>query len=301
MSVLTSKRFGATLSVALNCFLILLKLIVGITTHSVGVLASAIDSIIDLIASLLAYFAILVADAPPDQGHPFGHGKFEDFAGLVEAVLIVIGAVVIIWEAFNKLFHPAIQPVEPLPGIIVMAVALVLDLVVSWILFKIAKNTESTALHADAHHLSTDVWTSLAVIAGLALVHLTGNPVFDPATALLVAGLILFIGGKIVRQVFNHLVDAALPGEEAAEILELIREAVPAHEPIMIADLKTRRAGSNRLIVFNLQVAPQLTVQQAHDYCDRIESALAGRFPNSIVNIHLEPLPLGDATPQATV
>lgn len=283
------KQFGATLSVGLNCFLILLKLIVGIISGSVGVIASAIDSLIDLVASLLAYFAVFIADEPPDEEHPFGHGKFEDFAGLIEAVLIMVGAFFIIWEAFSKFVRPETFVIEPMAGIVVMVFALILDFVVSRILFRIAKETESSALYADAHHLSTDVWSSLAVIAGLVLVKVTGNPVFDPIMALVVAGLILGVGVQIVKKTFRHLVDTALPVEEEQRIIDIIHRTMPPEQPVGVTALKTRRSGSHRLIVFNLLVSPSLTVEQAHHYCDEVEDALEKAFPHSLVNIHLEP------------
>ncbi len=288
--MLQKKQFGATLSVGLNCFLIILKLVVGLLSGSVGVLASAIDSLIDLVASVLAYFAIFIGDSPPDEEHPFGHGKFEDFAGLIEAILIMVGAFFIAWQAIPKLFTPSGFEVEPVAGIVVMIISLVLDFIVSRILFKIARETESPALYADAHHLSTDVWSSIAVIAGLLLVKFTGNHLFDPIVALIVAAMILHVGFNIVRQVFRHLVDAALPAEEESQILQIIHNAMPPDEPIQVTDLRTRRSGSHRLIVFNLRVAPHLTVAKAHSYCDQVEAALEDAFPNSLVNIHLEPL-----------
>lgn len=284
------KQFGALLSVGLNCFLILLKLVVGVVSGSVGVIASAVDSLIDLVASLLAYFSIYIADTPPDADHPFGHGKFEDFAGLFEAILIIVGAFFILWEAVPRFIYPISHQVEPVAGIVVMLFALVLDFIVSRILFQIARETGSTALLADAHHLGTDVWSSIAVIMGLILVKVTGNTLFDPIMAIVVAALIVFVGIKIMRKVFQHLVDTALPLEEEQRILDVIYQAVPQGEPIEIAALKTRRAGSNRMIVFNLLVSPELTVHKAHAYCDGIEDALEQAFPGSLINIHMEPL-----------
>lgn len=284
------KQFGAALSIGLNVFLILLKLLVGIISGSVAVLASAVDSFIDLVASVLAYGAVFISDMPPDEDHPFGHGKFEDFAGLIEAVLIMVGAFFIIWEAAPKLLNPMVTEVEPTIGIVVMVIALILDFTVSRVLFRIAKETESSALYADAHHLSTDVWSSLAVIGGLILVKVTGNHIYDPIMALVVAGLILKVGFGITKQVFGHLVDTALPAEEEARIKSIIKSSVPEGEPVEVQALRTRRSGSHRLIVFNLLVSPQLTVAKAHEYCDRVEDALAEAFPNSLVNIHLEPL-----------
>lgn len=275
--------------------MILLKLVVGIFTGSIGVLASAVDSLIDLVASLMTYFAIHIAETPPDEEHPFGHGKFEDFAGLLEAVLIMVGAFFILWEAIHRLIRPQAFEILPGPAMFVMIFSLVLDFIVSRTLFRIARETESPALLADAYHLSTDVWSSLAVITGLALVWLTGQHVFDPLMAIVVAAMILFIGLRIVRQVFKHLVDTALPHEEEKQIVETILNAVPDHEQIRVDALRTRRSGSQRLIIFNLLVSPNLTVEKAHEYCDQIEAALGALYPNSLVNIHLEPFP-PDAT-----
>jgi cation diffusion facilitator family transporter len=284
------KQRAATLSVGLNIFLILLKLVVGIISGSIAVIASAIDSFIDLIASLFAFFAVHISDTPPDKEHPFGHGKFEDFSGLIEAVMIMVGAFVIIWQASIRLIHPEETVVEPMLGIMVMVFALILDFTVSRYLFKVAKETESPALMADAYHLSTDVWSSLAVIGGLVLVQITGIPAFDSVMALVVAILILLVGFRILKTVFNHLMDVALPTEEEQQILDIIKAALPSGEPSRVSALRTRRAGSQRLIVFNLLVSPQLSVEKAHEYCDKVEAAIEDAFPNCIVNIHLEPL-----------
>ncbi len=283
------KQLGASLSVALNCFLILIKLVVGIISGSVGVLASSIDSLIDLVASLFSFFAVSIAEAPPDADHPFGHGKFEDFAGLIEATLIMVGAFFIIWQSVHKLLVPSIETIEPIPAIVVMGVSLVLDLVVSQFLFRIAKETESSALYADAHHLTTDFWTSIAVIVGLVLVKWTHNSIFDPVMALFIAGLILMVGIKIIKKVFNHLMDTALPFEEEQRIIEIIHQTLPAESPMGIDSLKTRRSGSQRLIVFNLLVLPNLTVEEAHEYCDQVELALSETFPGALITIHIEP------------
>lgn len=257
---------------------------------SVGVLASAIDSLIDLVASILAYIAVFIADTPPDEDHPFGHGKFEDFAALLEAVLIMVGALVIVWEAISRLLHPAPVELQPIPGIIVMLIALILDFIVSRILFKIAKETHSSALYADAHHLSTDVWGSSAVIIGLIIVKLTGLEIFDPLVALVVAAMITKVGVEIIQQVFKHLVDTALPEEEETKIKEIIQSAIPNNHPTEVANLKTRRSGSHRTIVFDFRVPPDLTVEKAHAYCDDIEAALEKAYPASLINIHLEPI-----------
>jgi cation diffusion facilitator family transporter len=286
---ISKKQFGATLSVGLNCFLIAIKLVVAILSGSVSVFASAIDSFIDLVASLLAFGAIIISEEPPDADHPFGHGKFEDFAGLIEAILIMAGAFYIFWEAIPKLLSAHHLEVEPVAGLAVMGLALVLDFVVSRILFKIAKETESSALYADAHHLSTDVWSSIAVIIGLVLVKVTHNPIFDPIMAIVVAILISVVGYQIIRKVFAHLVDTALPAAEESKILGVIQEAMPEGERYQVQGLKTRRSGSHRLIVFNLLVNPLLTVEKAHYYCDQLEEAIERAFPNSLVTIHLEP------------
>jgi cation diffusion facilitator family transporter len=285
----SEKQFAAALSVALNLFLITLKLVVGTLTGSIAVVASAIDSIVDLVASLLAFFAIRIADEPADEGHPFGHGKFEDFAGLLEAVLIVVGAGFILNEAIQKLLHPSTTAVIPGPAILTMAVALILDFVVAQYLFKVAQKTGSTALEADAHHLSTDVWTSIAVIAGLLLVQLTKNSLFDPLCAILVAVLILGVGLKIIRTVFNHLMDSALPETEIHCIHDIINSHLPTDAAVGIDTFKTKRSGSNRFIIFNLLVDPQWTVQQAHDLCDALEEAILQEFPSASVSIHVEP------------
>jgi cation diffusion facilitator family transporter len=291
------KQFGSLLSVGLNCFLILLKMLVGIFSGSVAVFASAFDSLLDLVAAIFTYVGIRIGDVPPDEDHPFGHGKFEDFAGLIQAVLIIVGAFFIIGTALDRLFHPNLHGIEPMAGIIVMLVALLLDYVVSSILLRIATETESSALFADAQHLRTDFMGSTAVLIGLILVKITGNHIFDPIVALIVAAMILGVGWQIVEKVFKYLMDTALPIEEERQIMDIIRQTMPEDEPMRVDSLRTRRSGSHRLIVFNLLVNPRLTVEEAHGYCDQVEAALMQVFPNSLVTIHLEPYSVESQSP----
>ncbi|MEI7502523.1 MAG: cation diffusion facilitator family transporter [Paludibacter sp.] len=178
------------LSVISNTTLVVFKLIIGIIIGSVSVISEAIHSGVDLVAAIIAYFAVKTANKPPDSKHLYGHGKYENFSGTIEAVLIFVAAGWIIFEAVKKLLHP--EPMEEVGwGIIIMIISALVNIFVSNKLFKVGKETDSIALQADAWHLKTDVYTSLGVAVGLSLIYLTGIQILDPIVAILVALMII--------------------------------------------------------------------------------------------------------------
>jgi cation diffusion facilitator family transporter len=183
------KKHAALLSVVSNTVLIAFKITAGILMGSISVISEAVHSAIDLVASIVAYFSIKKAVEPADHDHPFGHGKFENISGFFEAMLIFFAAVMIIYEAVQKLFHPI--EVERLGwGIGVMFISVIVNTFISKTLFKISKRTNSIALEADAMHLYVDVFTSLSVMAGLAVIKLTHWEILDPVIAIVVACMI---------------------------------------------------------------------------------------------------------------
>ena len=207
----------ALLSVGSNSLLIVLKIVVGMMIGSVAVISEAIHSGVDLIASLIAFFAVRASGRAADERHPYGHGKYENVSGTVEAVLIFVAAGWIIYEAVGRLIDP--EPVEmPVWGVAVMLVSAIVNIIVSSRLFKVGKETDSVALQADAWHLRTDVYTSLGVMTGLLVIWIVGliDPDInlhwlDPVVAIAVALLIVKAAVDLLREAARDLVDVSLP------------------------------------------------------------------------------------------
>lgn len=283
----------AALSVLSNSTLVVFKLFVGLYTGAVSILSEAIHSGVDLVAALIAFFAVRASGKPADEKHTFGHGKFENLSAAIEGLLIFIAAGWIIYESINKLIFP--EPVDNLEwGIIVMGVSAITNLVISRKLFKVGKETDSAALLADGWHLRTDVWTSAGVATGLAL-YMLGRWYrpdinlhwIDPVIAMGVAGLILKAAWELTSEAVTYLLDASLPAEEEKAITMIINKMNP--EVLNFHNFKTRKAGSERFVEFHLVVNKDLSVKQAHDICDVITSMIKLQFPKTEVMIHTEP------------
>jgi cation diffusion facilitator family transporter len=282
-----SKRGAAALSIASNTTLITLKIVAGAITGSIAIITEAVHSMIDLVASVIAYFSVRAADEPADAEHPYGHEKVENLAAAIEGILILVGAAVIVYEATHQLVVGS--AVERLGlGIAVMAISLVANLVVSNVLSRQAKASESQALEGDAAHLRTDAMTSLAVLCGLALVEITGNNAFDPITALVVAVAIVWAGFRILRRSSGILVDEALPAEEMDRIEAAIARA-RTPEVAGYHKLRARRAGSRRHIDFHVQYRSGTSLERAHELAHVMRDAIEGEVPQSEVLIHVEP------------
>lgn len=279
------KISAARLSVISNSLLIVLKLAVGWSIGSVAVLSEAAHSASDLAAALIAFFAVKAAGTPPDDDHPYGHGKIEALSGLIEAVLIVGAAVFIVVESVKALFHGT-HAHEVGWGILVMGFSAVINVFVSRRLFAVAKKTESQALEADAHHLLADVWTSLGVLVGLAIVKLTGEARFDPLVALAVSTFIFRAGYGIARDAIQLLLDGRLPEEEIAVVEGLLRDderVLDWHK------LRSRRVGSHRHIDLHVLVDDELSLRDAHAVTEDLEDQIRAALPNVEVMIHTEP------------
>ena len=280
------KTATAALSVASNTFLIIVKLAVGIVTGSVSVLSEAIHSLFDLIAAIIAFFSVRIADTPPDTDHPYGHGKIEGLSGMVEALLIFAAAGLIIFEAVKKIIEgPEIA--FPMAGVAVMALSAAVNIVVSRKLYKVAKETGSLALEADALHLKTDVYTSAGVAIGLLLLWATDIHLLDPIVAIAVACLILYESYQMLRKALSPLVDKRLSDEEIA----LIHEAIGRHHDSCIGfhEMRTRSAGNVRYVDLHLELPKYLTVEESHRICDAIENDIEAKLPRTEVTIHVEP------------
>ncbi|MDP4143136.1 MAG: cation diffusion facilitator family transporter [Bacillota bacterium] len=280
-----NKNQAAFLSIISNTILIIFKLFAGIFMNSISVISEAIHSSIDLLASLIAYFSIKKASKAVDDDHPFGHGKYENVSGFVEALLILLAAVLIIIEAIKKLIHGS--DVENLNvGIFVMIAATLVNFVISSILLKISKKTESIALEADGMHLLTDVMTSMGVFVGLIIIKITKLPFVDSLTALFVAALILKTSIDLIRKSLKDLVDSSLDTEDINKILNVLKlypEIKSYHK------LRTRMCGNTREIDLHLQIDETESLVSAHNLCNAIEEDIGKVFPNSYVLIHMEP------------
>lgn len=284
----------ARLSIFSNSLLILLKVIVGVLSGSISILSEAIHSLLDLVASGIAFFSIKISDTPADDRHPYGHGKFENISGVAEAVLIFIAAGWIIYEAVKKLIHP--NPVEVIGlGIGVMIISGLVNIFISRKLYKVARETESIALEADALHLKVDVYTSFGVAFGLLLMVtlklITTNPLvhyLDPVIAIAVALMILKESFTLFKKAYAPLLDEALSKEEVDQVRGVIEKH--CSESIMYHDLRTRKAGNFKYIDFHLNLPSELLVKEAHAICDAIEDDIKKTMKYAEVNIHVENL-----------
>ncbi len=281
------KKSAAILSVISNTSLVIIKLIAGVITGSVGIISEAIHSGIDLAASLIAYYSIKIAAIPPDEDHKFGHGKFEDMSGLAEAILIFVASFFILNESVQRLLDDDIHHIQTGLGIIVMAISCITNFFVSQYLFKVAKETDSIALEADGKHLQTDVFTSLGVLISLIIISFTGYVWIDAVSAILIGLLIAYMAYKLVRKAFNNLVDIALPEEEEQIIRDIL--AKYSDEIVSIHRFATRKSGSKRIINFHLMIDGNLTINQGHLLCDLIEEDIKSHFDDSMTSIHIEP------------
>ncbi|MCL2144433.1 MAG: cation diffusion facilitator family transporter [Endomicrobia bacterium] len=282
----------AKLSVYSNTFLTSGKLIVGIAIGSVSVISEAVHSLIDLIASFIALFAVKKSSQPDDNDHPYGHGKFENISGTIEALLIFAAAVYIIYEAVARLINPQ-EIVMPVIGVLVMFISSAVNFFISNRLFAVAKKAESVALEADGWHLRTDVYTSLGVMAALLIIIVVkffypeANIYWlDSAAALIVAAMILKAAYSLTVKSARDLFDICLPDEEVAAVENIIRtdKNITGYH-----DLKTRKAGNRRFVEFHILVAPEMTVLQSHEITRKLDSAIASKLENTLVTVHVEP------------
>jgi len=278
----------AWMSVAAAIATIAMKTWAWQVTGSVGMLSDALESLINLAAALLALSMLRLAAAPPDAAHPYGRFKAEYFSSGIEGALIVFAAIAIAYAAVPRLADP--QPIEaPLLGIAISAVASGVNLACGLLLISAGKRLHSIALEADGHHLMSDVWTSAAIIAGVAVVAGTGWHILDPLIALAVAVYIVFTGFMLMRRSFAGLLDAAIPEAERAEIEKIFAEYRKRYG-VEFHALLTRQAGARRFISFHLLVPDAWPVDRAHQLSEEVESRIRSMVPNAGVFTHIEPI-----------
>lgn len=282
------KKFSAAVSVVSNIVLIIIKSAAGILSGSISVLSEALHSLADLSASCLAYFSVSKSSKPADEDHPYGHGKYEDLAGFIEAILIILTAVYILFAAGSKIVNGTYGEIHTTIGISIMLLSVVVNWLVSSYLHKIALKTDSIALKTDAEHLKADIYSSLGIIAGLFAVHITGLNILDPIIAIFVASIILRTGIKLTKQSSNNLLDGALPKEDKAKIDEVLNN-FRAHGVIGTKQIRTTKSGSKRLIQMIIYLPSGMTLIEAHDICDKIETKIREKLKNCDIMIHAEP------------
>ena len=281
------KSRAAWASVGANVVLIVFKLAVGTLSGSIGIISEALHSATDLIAAIITLVSVGQAARPADVRHRYGHGKVEDLSSIVEGLLIWAAAVLIVIEAVQHLIHG--EHIDHLPlAVGVMLISALVNLGLALYLYPVARSTESAALRADAAHHLTDVYTSLGVAGGLALVWATGKAYYDPILAMGVAGLIMWTAWGLVSRSTRELLDEALPADEVA----LIRGTVEEHRGELIVGyhrLRTRRTGSHRQIDLHVTVPGEMPIGEAHDVAEHIERDIMARLPNTDVLVHVEP------------
>ncbi len=277
----------AWLSIAAALATIALKALAYFVTDSVGLLSDALESLVNLAAALMALAMLTVAARPPDEIHAFGYSKAEYFSSGVEGALIVLAAAIIAWTAVPRLITP--QPLEQVgTGLAASIIAAALNFLVARHLLSGSKQYRSITLEADAHHLMTDVWTSAGVVAGIAIVALTGWTRLDPVIALCVAVNILLMGVRLLRRSLLGLLDTALGRTEEKLIKGILSRY--AGQNLYYHALRTRQAGVRSFISFHVLVPGEWTVQQGHDLVERLERDIRTAIPGATVFTHLEPI-----------
>jgi cation diffusion facilitator family transporter len=276
----------AWLSVAAAILTIGLKSGAYLLTGSVGLLSDAAESVVNLVAAVVALVALRIAVKPADENHQFGHGKAEYFSAAIEGVMIFVAAAVILFSAVQRFLNPV--PLESIGvGLAISAVASAVNGGVGIILLRAGRVHRSVTLSADGKHLLTDVWTSAGVIVGVLLVGLTGWQRIDPTVAAIVGVNILLTGFRLVSQSMSSLLDAALPTADLERVVTVLEGSRTAD--VEFADLRTRESGRHRFVSLTVLVPGAWTVDRGHDIANQIEVAITKSLPDSTVQTHIEP------------
>lgn len=264
-----------------------LKLFAWEVTGSVGLLSDALESLVNLGGATMALMMLRVAAQPPDDEHAYGHGKAEYFSSGFEGLLILIAGGLILWAAIPSLFHP--QSLEQTSvGLVVAALAALVNLAVALVLRDAGRKHRSITLEADSHHLMTDVWTSIGIIVGVALVTVTGWRMLDPLIAIAVALNILWTGVRLLRESAEGLMDAAWNAEDLKALHDVFREF--SSDSVHFHAIRTRRAAAQRFVSFHLLVPGAWPVQQAHELAEKVEERISRLMPGVTAISHIEPI-----------
>jgi len=284
--MLATRTGAAKLSLIVVIGLIVLKVAVGVVTGSISIFAQATDSFLDLFAIAITFFAVIAATKPADREHHFGHGKVEDVAAVVQAVLIFTASGLIIYSAVRRIITGA--PLELTEaGIGVMLVSIIASIFLSRYLLKVSRATDSIALEAGARNIAADVYSAAGVLVGLVVIRFTGLSIIDPIIALLVALFILKVAYDVLRKSFGGLIDVSLPEAEETVIRVAIKEHVG--ELVDFHALRTRKAGRQRYIDLHLVMPKDISVADAHRMCDHLEQDIKSKLKYASLTIHVEP------------
>ncbi|MCX6008809.1 MAG: cation diffusion facilitator family transporter [Chloroflexi bacterium] len=282
----STERGAANLLIGVVISLILLKVITGWISGSISVFAQAADSFLDLFAGVVTFFAVRIATKPADEEHPFGHGKVEDMAGMVQGVLLFIAAGLIIYSSVGRIINKT--PIELAEaGMVAMAVSMVASVLLSRYLLKVSRATGSVVLEANARNITGDIYSTAAVLVGLLVVRLTGLSILDPIIAIGIAIYIAKIAYDAINKPLLGLVDASLPHSEQSVIKSCLAEQ--GSQVVGFHELRTRRSGNQRYIDLHLVMARGISLEQAHQVCDLLEVDIRARLPRTNVTIHVEP------------
>jgi len=282
----STPRSAAKLSLMVVTSLVVLKAAVAVVTGSISILAQAIDSFLDLFAVGITFFAVVISSKPADEEHPFGHGKVENIAAVVQAVLIFAAGGFVIYSAIQRMVAgTAVERTEA--GIGVMLVSIIVSLVLSRYMLRVSRANDSIAVEANARNIAADVYSAGAVLAGLLAVRLTGLNILDPIIALGVALLILKAAYDVLCRSFGGLIDVRLPDIEESIITESIMSC--DGEVVGFHRLRTRKVGSQRQVDLHLVMPRDVSVEEAHRVCDRVERDIELRLSEINVVIHVEP------------
>lgn len=283
----TLRRF-AWLSIAAALITIALKTGAWRVTGSVGLLSDALESLVNLIAAVVALVALTVAEKEPDEEHAYGHAKAEYFSSGLEGMLILIAALAIAATAIPRLITP--EPIEQVGlGLVISLAASAVNGVTAWWLFRAARDFRSITLEANARHLMTDVWTTAVVLIGVVVVAATGWMRLDAVIALVVAANIVWTGGQLIRRSLLGLLDTALPVEDI-ERIDLVLNRYRQEYGIQTHALRTRQAGQRRFISLHVLVPGRWSVQRGHHLLEKLENDLRAELPDTTVFTHLEPI-----------
>lgn len=262
-----------------------LKMYTWLISGSIALLSDALESIVNILASLMMYWSIKMSEKPPDQSHPYGHQKVENLSCAIEGLLVLLAAVLIAQAAYGRLYNP-VELVGLDTAMVLSLVATAGNGVLAWILMRSSKETGSMALEGDAKHLLSDVLSSGGVVVGLFIGQQLDMPILDPVMALIVSVIVLKMGGELLYKAGRELMDESCPVTE-----EKVRDVMDRHQHQFVDyhDLKTRKSGEKVYAELHLSVDGQMSVQEAHDFTDHLEEDLEVDVSNVVITIHVEP------------
>ncbi len=284
-----TKKSAALLSLISNGLLTTLKLIAGLVSGSVSLLSEAFHSLGDMLASVIALGSIIESSKPADKGHPFGHGKFEDMAGFIEAWLIILSALFILYMSFEKIITKSVNhSFQADLALYVMLFSATINLFIGKFLIKKGKETDSSAILGDGHHLMADVYSSFAVVLGLLAVKLTGQYIIDPIIAIMVGTMILITGCNLIKETSACLLDSSLP-KENLEAIDAVLASYESEGLKGVKSVRTSKSGHTKNITLILYLPCDMTLKETHLLCDKIELSLEKELKNTNIIIHAEP------------